>query len=179
MQFDLVEWKSHFTFFEGRVNHFYLDGSDNVTIGIGHLILDPTTVNMVRKQDDLLANRSDLFTEYNGIKAMPQGRGAAYYDKICRLYMTEFEIDRLFLADITIHSKLVELSFKIPEGMPAIVLVDMAYTLGCEGLKRKFSKFVNLFEAGDAHGASQECVRIDVQKERNEWARAVLEACKW
>ena len=42
---NLKIWQPHFEEVEGRINHFYLDGDDNVTIGIGCMITAPTLLS--------------------------------------------------------------------------------------------------------------------------------------
>lgn len=176
MDYNLKQWQRHFEEFEGRRNHFYLDGTDNITIGIGHKVIDPSNLYLVRKDTHLTAALKEVFADFDAVRTLPVNKPATFYDRVCKLSMPDLEIDGLFQRDLAALTTEVERAFIIAPKMPALVLVDMVFTMGCSGLKRKFPKFVNYFESGDAHGASLECVRENVQRERNEWARQILEA---
>ena len=175
----MIDYFAHFQEFEGCVDHMYLDGAGLVTIGVGCLIMDPTTIPLVVRSTNLLATRADVFSDYNAVKALPGNKPAAYYGKVCRLYLPDAAIRRLFdqrLADFIrrINDSVIQL-----DGLPSAVqlaVVDMAFNLGVSGLAHKFPKFMNALRAGDWHACSLECRRNGISNDRNEWTRRQFES---
>jgi GH24 family phage-related lysozyme (muramidase) len=171
-------WLSHFEQVEGRVDHMYLDGVGVVTIGIGCVVHDPMEFQMYRRQDGFLAVRAEIFSDYNSVKALPAGKTADYYGKVCRLYLPNRFIDDLFKNRLNAFVDSVEASICKLDSYPdaaALAIVDMAFNLGLSGLKQKFPKFVNAFVAKDWHVCALECRRNGIQAERNAWTRKQFE----
>ena len=173
-----INYFKHFAEYEGNVDHMYLDGAGLVTIGVGCLIMDPTTVPLVNRETNLLATRAEAFSDYNAVKALPGDRAASYYGKVCRTYLPDAAIRRLFdarLADFIrrINDAVTPLE-RLPEQVQ-LAVVDMAFNLGVSGLAHKFPRFMNALRAGDWHGCSLECRRVGISNDRNEWTRRQFE----
>jgi GH24 family phage-related lysozyme (muramidase) len=176
--FNAEQWTEHFARFEGKVDHFYLDGEGLVTIGIGCQIFIPQELPMISKTAGGLATRQDIQADFDAVKALEAGRAPAYYDRVCRLRMTDAAIVYLFNSRLNsmiqkVCDTVVDLS-QFPEPA-ALAVIDMAFNLGVAGLTHKFPKFLNAFLAKDWKTCSLECKREGIQKERNEWTRAVFD----
>jgi GH24 family phage-related lysozyme (muramidase) len=179
MNCDTLTWRDHFIRFEGISPTFYLDGADNVTIGIGCLVTEPSLLPMLVKTTGLRASRDDIQRDYDAVKALAPGRLPIYYDRVCRTRMLEADIFNLFNQRLKSFIQRIEDSITSLDGVPdlaCLVLVDMAFNLGIDGLSRKFPKFMNAFLAHDWKVAALECKREGIQQERNDWARAALES---
>lgn len=176
---NLQAWRQHFVQYEGRCRAFYLDGKDNVTIGIGSLVTSPTVLPMVRKSTGIRASVDDIMADYKAVRALLPGQLASYYDRVCLLYLPDTDIDALFERELTAKIQSIEDSIVSLEDYPdlaALVLVDMAYNLGIHGLTAKFPKFMNAFLAKDWKVAALECKREGIQPSRNDWARTTMES---
>jgi GH24 family phage-related lysozyme (muramidase) len=172
-------WRAHFIAVEGHANHFYLDGKGIVTIGIGCQVFDPTTLVLLHKSDSRTATPGEIMDEYRTVRMLPALQRPAFYDKVCRLVLPEADIATLFHTRLLAFIQTVEESIVRLDGFPelaALVLVDMAFNLGVEGLERKFPKFLNAFRMKDWKIAALESKREGVQNERNAWARQSLES---
>lgn len=170
----MIDWLKHFERFEGRVNHFYLDGAGLPTIGVGCRVWDPTELRMRRKSTSIGACRADVMADYDAVRMLPAGKPAAYYDKVCLLYLADEDIDALFSMRV---APFIDAAAVLPSGSPdeaRLVMADMAYTLGVDGLRHKFPKFRDAMTRGDWLAAAMECRRDGVQPARNEWAKEVL-----
>ena len=175
---NLKTWQPHFEEVEGRVNHFYLDGADIVTIGIGCQVFDLLTLTMFHKDGTVTASRSEIMSDYNAVKSMRAGAVPAVYGAVCRLLITESAIDQLFDARLMACIREVELEGLDLENTPdsaVLAVVDMAFNLGTYGLISKFPKFINAFKNHDWHTCALECKREGIQASRNEWTREIFE----
>ena len=176
---NLKIWQPHFEEVEGRINHFYLDGDDNVTIGIGCMITAPTLLSMFHKGDGLPATLAEIISDYNAIKAMRGGSIPQVYNCVARLFITESLIDSLFLERLAQSIGQIEVEGIDLENAPdsaALAIVDMAFNLGTHGLIKKFPKFLNAFKNHDWHICALECKREGIQTSRNDWTRAIFDA---
>lgn len=177
--FDQAKWRDHFISVEGHENHLYLDGEGIVTIGIGCQVFEPSILPLLHKSDSLKASIVEITEEYRAVKACPAKKPPGFYDKLCTLYLPEADIVALFNNRLSAFIQSVEDSIVNLDDFPelaALVLIDMAFNLGVDGLKRKFPHFMNAFLAKDWKVAALECKREDIQKERNEWSRQSLES---
>lgn len=179
MNFNAEAWTEHFIRFEGKIPHFYLDGEGIVTIGIGCQVFEPSTLPLFQKTTGLRASLQDIYADHDAVKALSSGRPPGYYDRVCRLRMTDAGIVYLFNQRLSSFIQKIEDSIialrEVPESA-ALALVDMAFNLGVAGLTSKFPKFMNAFLAKDWRTCALECKREGIQKERNEWTRAIFEA---
>jgi GH24 family phage-related lysozyme (muramidase) len=179
MQYNKEVWRSHFIKYEGNLNHFYLDTKGLVTIGIGCQVYDPTVLPLVHKSDGMAANRAEIFTDYNLIKAQPMGKIASYYDQFCQCFMMNIGIDSLFYSRL--NHFLVDLETKLAWGPldqfpenAVLALTDMAFNLGIGGLM-KFHIFLNSFRNREWKTCAKECIRNGIQQERNDWTQQIFE----
>ena len=185
--FDEPTWIAHFSEVEGNVDHFYLDGKSLVTIGIGCVVSDPTVLPMARRADNVTATPREIQAEYFAVKAMEPGRASSFYGKCCALYLPESFILSMFRVRLAEFVAQVERAITPLDGYPEaarLVVMDMAFNLGTDGVLRKFPTFTNAFRAKDWLTASRECKRTErsaehpngISKKRNEWARTALES---
>lgn len=173
-----IDYFAHFCEVEGKVDHLYLDGAGLVTIGVGCLVMDPTAIPLVNRETNLAATRAEMFSDYNAVKALPAGKTADYYGMVCRLYLPDAMIRRLFdqrLMDIAgrVNDHAIMLA-PLPEPIQ-LAVVDMAFNLGVSGLTTKFPRFMNALRAGDWHACALECRRDGISNDRNNWTRRQFE----
>lgn len=171
---------ARFIDFEGKIPHFYLDGPGNVTIGIGCLIPDAgaaSKLQMFSKDTNLKVTDLAIIDEYKMVRMSLPGKFHCYYANITHLYLSDNDIFKIFFFRIaTLQDNLRK---QIPEfsNLPAPVkevVVDMAFDLGISGLLNKFPKFVDAIRNKRFSVAAQECLRINIQPRRNDWAKDTL-----
>ena len=172
------EWRNHFERFEGNCSHFYLDGEGIVTIGIGCVVFEPSILPMLRRSDNVPAGIVELTEEYRAVKGMENGHRVDYYGNVCKLYLPDVEIEKLFNQRLSTFISGIEDSVTTLEDYPepaALALIDMAFNLGMKGLTHKFPKFMTAFMAKDWAICARECFRVGIQPDRNDWTRRTFE----
>ena len=176
----IPEILEHFTLFEGRCSHFYLDGPGYVTIGIGCLIPNGNAalkLKMLHKSDNLVALPEEIRGEYKLIKECLPGKRTEFYGVFCKLYLSDSDINALFEVRLNqiidfLRSQLPEYS-KFPDNIKLVVL-DMAYNLGVSGLMMKFPRFVQAVRTQNYVAAANECERKQIGDARNQWTKETL-----
>lgn len=166
--------------FEGKANHLYLDGVKNVTYGIGCLI--PTAnaaaaLNFKYKSNGTAAIYSSIVDEYNKIALMMPNQVLSYYGDVTTLYTEEEDIYNLF--EFRLINLRMALQRQLPffMGLPPFiqdVVEDMGYNLGVTRLLIKFPNFCLALQKKLYTTAAQECHRVGLSEERNDWAKDTL-----
>jgi GH24 family phage-related lysozyme (muramidase) len=167
--------------FEGSVPHMYLDSLGNVTIGIGHLLPKEGAVinlTMQHKTTHEIASSYDKRKEFNKINALPKGYKTNFYASHTNLYISQANIILLTLDHIkTFREELTNL-YKDFDYFPTPAqeaLFDMIFNLGATRLSKGFPKFNRAVRDKDWGKAAEECGRRDVQTERNDEIKRLLQ----
>lgn len=173
-------WVDHFIHFEGKINHFYLDGSGIVTIGIGCVIprLDADYLPLLVKSNKYPASKPVKLRDWDEVFNSPRQKASYYEDKVLT-FLPELAIQTLFDARLNLFISQLTSRFKIFPLLPEdaqLVFLDMAFNLGIDGLLRKFPKFLEVFFDAKWNDAAQESHRVGIQVERNSWTKTTLES---
>jgi GH24 family phage-related lysozyme (muramidase) len=166
---------------EGAVEHFYLDTTGNVTIGLGFLVANleaALALPLVDRQSGAAASREAVERSFRAVAAAPMGQRAAAYAALCSVKLPAQAQEQLlghkleeFRVGLTRH-------FENFSQLPAPVthaLLDMAFNLGLNGLLQKFPKFCAAIRSGDFAAAARESRRPQVGEQRNQRVREWLE----
>ncbi len=180
MEYDAAEYDAHFSKFEEDINHFYLDTKGIITIGRGCQVFNPRTLNMIHKTDLRTASPDEIQQEFTGIQTLEPGHYAVYYDRYCKLVMTDQELQRLFnyRLQMTFRELAAKLGDFTAQYPPAAILalIDMAFNMGVARLFFKFPNFIAAFRKMDWAACAKECEREGHgMEERNKWTRTQFE----
>lgn len=166
--------------FEGKPDHFYLDGRKNVTIGIGCLISAPTAAAKLyfkHRTTSEDASFSEVLAEYQKVAESMPNQSLSYYKDLTKLYIENDDIMTLF------EFRLVNLRTGLQRQLPYFITLaasiqdvveDMGFNLGVTGLVSKFPKFCIALQNKDYTLAATECWRNNISEERNNWTRDTL-----
>ncbi len=163
-------------YWEGSVDHMYLDSKDNVTVGVGTLLPDSESaiaLGFRNRATDQLASADEVSAEFDIINAMDGSaeRPASDYRPFTQLYLPQADIDRL-VGD-HMRGDFDDLLRMFPDfgNFPLsvqIALWDMIYNLGPDGLRRKFPSMRQAIEDHDWEEAARQSHRIGPSEERNQ-----------
>ncbi|WP_193494730.1 lysozyme family protein [Nitrincola alkalisediminis] len=172
--------KSKLESYEGRVPHMYKDTKGFVTIGIGHLITSAQAAERLplRKLNGSVATATEKRSEYEAIKALPNGNNvASYFRQHATLVLSNAEIDRLiYLHIFNFHQELKRL-FPEFDSFPEdakLGLFDMIFNLGMTKLRSIFINFYTAVQDQDWEKAAAESYRRDVNQSRNNYVRELF-----
>ncbi len=166
--------------FEGCVPYMYRCTGGEVTIGVGHAILDAAGAGSLNWQiDGAPATPEQAQADWAKVAAAGKGMVASAYAGLTQCRMTDDEISRLVETDIQLFAAQLQTALPGWSSYPEPVqeaLFDMAYNLGIGGLL-KFSKMLAAVNAGDWNTAAAQCHRRGISEDRNrETAQLFLEA---
>lgn len=178
--------------YEDRINHLYIDINGNVTVGIGHLIINKNAmsgVTLYKVQNDKLTGPATLqekMTEFENIKKLPYGQNytAGYYKQHTSLIMKDSDIDFLKNNHIDTFYQELKTTYKKENGFLAnfddfepnlqLALFDMVFNLGTPTLKNNFPKFNTALKSDDYTTAANESHRKGISEERNNYVKNLL-----
>jgi GH24 family phage-related lysozyme (muramidase) len=183
--------RDHFAKWEGDSPYMYLDSTDHVTVGIGHLLADvedAKALNFVYRKDQPevkaggkgpnkpaakkgeQADAAAIAADYASVLTKAgQGYRAEAFEKLTVLDLPRDDRDSLFAADIAIfEAKLPRLFPDYATYPPSaqLALLDLIYNVGENGLK-KFTSLGTAVKARDWNTASKNCHRKQISEERN------------
>jgi GH24 family phage-related lysozyme (muramidase) len=169
---------------ESSVSYMYLDSSGNATVGVGNML--PTAaaaaqLPFVNIQTGLPASALDIGAEWTALRARPSGQnyGAAYYEQFATLKLTGPAIDSLLLSRIEEFQKALAASFPKYSASPPKCqrgILDMAFNVGVDGLRKKFPEFINAVENADWIRAATQChSAAPISETRNSFVRNLFQ----
>ena len=164
--------------FEGSIPWMYRDASGRVTAGVGLVLKDPETAGGLPFHiGDREATAEELAREFARVDAMPGGRPALFYRREGGAEMSGEAMRSL--ARGVVERMAVELEARLAgfDGMPdtaKTALLDMAYSLGVDGLLQGCPELVKAVEAGAWRMAAAKSFRARAVAGRNEWTRTML-----
>lgn len=153
---------------EGFEPGMYLDGDNNVTIGIGHLLaksIDAATLPFYRISDSTPAGSSAIVNAWAKLKyqtAPPK----TLKDKT--LFMRDGDINALAMKDMFRFQPTLDETFPVFEDYPQqaqCAIWDMIWQLGSFG---QWPKFVAAVKAKNWEEAARQCYRKNAGMERNQ-----------
>lgn len=153
--------------FEGSTSYMYRCTGGEVTIGVGHAILDAARAQALLWDG---APASDaIAAEFSRIAAAEKGLPAARYENLTQVRLSADNIEKLLQADIDAFAASLAAQLPAWTGYPEPAqqaLFDMAYNLGIGGLL-KFRKLLAACAAGDWAAAATQCRRNGIGDGRN------------
>ena len=169
--------------FEGRVPHLYLDTVGKVTVGIGHLIPNKSTlvkVPMYKKGKSnslVLATLIEKNAEYDAIIKQPRGKLASYYKPYSNLVMKDHDIVTQKEKHISSFYSELARYYNAKNGfathfdaMPSEVqqaLLDMVFNLGITRLKNQYVNMNTHIKNEKWGDAALQSNRLGIQAARN------------
>jgi GH24 family phage-related lysozyme (muramidase) len=161
--------------FEGSTSYMYRCSGGEVTVGVGHAILDAAHAQQLNwmgpPAPDLIS------ADYARIAAEEKGMAAAHYEALTQCRLSGDAIDTLLVADIAAFEANLTARLNAWTGYPEPAqqaLFDMAYNLGVGGLL-KFRKLLAACAAAQWAVAATECRRAGIGDERNRETAALFE----
>lgn len=162
--------------FEGRIQWMYLDTANQVTVGVGEMLLTghDALFHRFRRPNAEYADRAEILAEFQRVKQMTPGYTAKSYRRSDSLLLADEDIDKALRH--AIRSCASDLAALFPDfheypDAAKIALIDMRFNLGLTGLRQKFPKLCLLVTAQRWDEASLECHRLDLSDERNAWTK--------
>jgi len=165
---------------EALILHLYLDSEDKVTVGVGNMLPTLTAAQalgfVLRSDPSRAATAEQIKTDWDQVNAEAgKNKRAASFARLTLLdlpadtcwALLRKRIDGEFLPGLR---KL----FSGWDGFPTPAkraLLDMAYNLGLNGLK-KFRILIGHVEKGEWDKAADACSRKGIPDERNAWTKA-------
>lgn len=166
---------------EGAVEHFYLDTTGNVTIGLGFLVANleaALALPLVDQVGGAAASREAIERSFRAVASAPKGQRAAAYAALCSVKLPAQAQEQLLGNKLEEFRVGLMRHFENFSKMPAPAmhaLLDMAFNLGLNGLVQKFPKFCAAIRSGDFAAAARESRRPQVGEQRNQRVREWLE----
>jgi GH24 family phage-related lysozyme (muramidase) len=163
--------------FEGSIGWMYLDRKGNVTAGVGEVLISADAAVKIpfMRSNAELASDGEIRQDYARVKAMLPGLRAAAYRSPSALLLNGETITRLLNGKLIEKSEQLVALFPRFDRFPITVktaLLDMAFNLGVAGIVTKFPDFIESVHKENWSGAADNCKRLDVSNERNDWTRA-------
>ena len=162
-------------YWEGHVDHMYLDSNGNVTVGRGKLLPDAASAAALPfrfRTTDLLASAAEIGTEFDLIAGIerPDNASAGYFEPFSQLYLPQSDIDRLVVEHMRGDFRALLRLYPGFGNYPLaaqIALWDMLYNLGPPRLAEYPSMRRAILE-GDWELAARESARTGIGDERNQ-----------
>ncbi len=161
--------------FEGSTSYMYRCTGGEVTVGVGHAILNAALAQQLAWMGP--PPSALIAADYARVAAAEKGSVAAHYEPITQCRLSGDAIDTLLIADIAAFEANLTAGLNAWTGYPEPAqqaLFDMAYNLGVGGLL-KFRKLLAACAAGQWAVAATECRRAGIGDERNRETAALFE----
>ena len=168
---DLTPLQSRLCEHEGVIPHLYLDTMGYCTCGIGHLVISPAEAQKLPWIDPTgePPTNDDISEEFWRIHGQEKGHVAEYYERFCRLRLTDAAMREQLGKDILANSPAPFLPGFDTFPEPAKeALLDMSFQLGAAGLIKEFPHMIAAVKARDWNTCAQQCWRQGIQAWRNE-----------
>jgi GH24 family phage-related lysozyme (muramidase) len=168
---------------EGDSTHLYRDTNGYPTVGIGFKlsnVKEAQNLKFVNPSSNKAATLQEIEAEFNKINEQPVGMRSSKYK--FNLILPEEERTGLLKSKVEFFMSQLKQKFpsfdKYPDPVQ-IVLMDMAYNLGINGLISKFPKFTKAIKEEKWAVAAEESKRLGISSRRNlETKNLLLEAAK-
>lgn len=160
---------------EGKHPHIYLDNRGLPTAGIGFLLRNEQACAALPWEP----NTAAALTDYRVVRTKPKGYRAAWYGQFCTARLSENVMGALFKQKIGEFRRAITRHWQL-EQLPLaaqIALVDMAYTLGAQGLTA-YIELASAVRARDWDTAAAECHRGGVSIRRNADTAYLFQQCR-
>ena len=172
---DRGKFRSHVGFFEGVIQHMYLDVEGNVTVGIGHLLKDVAAAEALpfyRRQSKANPHPVHIKNAFNKVRRN-QGKakdGASAFKDITHIDLGFDDIEALFESDV--RQIVAELKNKYPKfrtypGLVQLGMLDLAYNMGTRHFASEFTDFKDGLDDRNWAKVAAESRRTEVDDKGN------------
>ncbi len=160
------------------VPYMYKDKKDNVTVGIGHLLKNSDmakVVPFVERGTNKKAHENHRINAFNKVKnsKISGQTGHRKFKSLTNIIISEADAVCLAGDDMDEFIRILKSTMNFPEfdtypETAKMGLLDMAYTLGVEGIKNKFPNFTLAVRHRDWNFSADQSDRSDVSSSRNQ-----------
>jgi len=118
--------------YESAIPHMYLDSKGQVTVGVGHLIVDVQCAQKLSfiTQKGINATAEEIQADYEAVKMQPGNRPASYYKQFTSLQLSMREIDKLTNKHVDTFYKEIKQVYAGFDTFPSeakLALLDLIY----------------------------------------------------
>jgi GH24 family phage-related lysozyme (muramidase) len=166
---------------EGNIAHMYLDSVGKVTVGIGNLLSTSVAacelpfVNRVTSQR---ATQAEIVGDFEEVSRQVWPRVARFYRSFTALDLPGPQIDELFRRRVDEFQRDLHAAYPDFEGYPGaaqLAMLDMAFNLGTQGLKKVWPNLNKAIGNRDWATAAIESYRPQSSATRNAKVKALFE----
>ncbi len=160
------------------VPYMYKDKKDNVTVGIGHLLKNSDmakVVPFVERGTNKKAHENHRINAFNKVKnsKISGQTGHRKFKSLTNIIISEADAVCVAGDDMDEFIRILKSTMNFPEfdtypETAKMGLLDMAYTLGVEGIKNKFPNFTLAVRHRDWNFSADQSDRSDVSSSRNQ-----------
>ena len=169
--------------FEGCIPSMYLDTVGNVTCGVGFLLETALIAQgfpwYIDRACTIPATPQEIAAAWVRVKAMAPGRIPSFYTYDGCLQLLQSDIDLHLLAILDQTDENLQRDYPGFEDFPLSIkmaLADMDYNLGDGTLRNTYPRFDFAVDTKSWDVAAQECHRLGISKERNDWTQQQFES---
>jgi GH24 family phage-related lysozyme (muramidase) len=165
---------------EGNIAHMYLDSVGKVTVGIGNLLatrvaaLELAFVNRATAES---ATQAEIAADFEAVSRQAWPRVARFYRSVTALDLPGPRIDELFRQRVERFRQELHAAYPDFEGYPGSVqlaMLDMAFNLGTQGLKKGWPNLNRAIGGRDWTTAAIESYRPQSSATRNAKVKALF-----
>lgn len=173
--------------YEGRVNHLYVDSVGRVTIGVGHLVANRSTISTItlyKTNPTKTASLKEKQDDYDSVSKAGAGYAASWYKKKTTLIMTDADVNALLNKHVNEFYGYLRNIYKKSKGYPddfddlpknvRLALFDMIFNLGPNKIVSVFKTFDKHLKEGDWSKAAVASNRPQVSAARNSYVQQLL-----
>lgn len=163
--------------FESFVPHMYLDVVGQVTVGIGHGVLDAKAASLIafKKADGSSASEGEITKEFNALIALASSqrdkpKSAKHFEALTVLRIDEATAYNVAARDIGAKEKDIKRHFPDYDSYPGGVqeaILDMVFSMGIGKLLRSYPSFCKAVRERNWKAAAEHSNRRQVQVRRN------------
>ena len=162
--------------FEGSVQWMYLDTKGLVTVGVGEMLPDTASAQLLAFVDSngQPATQDAILADYDRVSALAPAHSPGFYRIPTSLLLPPPAIDTLLMNHLNLFDGQLAGRFPAYASFPdpaKLGLLDMIYNLGAPKLFGTFPHFMSCVDNQDWLGAAANCHRVGPNQERNEWTK--------
>jgi GH24 family phage-related lysozyme (muramidase) len=153
----------------------YRDTAGKVTVGVGVTLPDAEAACALPfVVDGGPASAEQIGEEFARVTALPPGKAAGFYKRPGSPELAQETVDAKLESILVgfegeLRARLAGYD-ELPDGVK-MALLDMAYSLGPEGLLEGYPRLIRAVETGAWSKAAAECAREGIGEARNAWVR--------
>ncbi|HEY8924896.1 MAG TPA: hypothetical protein VIU64_10990 [Polyangia bacterium] len=166
---------------EGNIAHMYLDSVGKVTVGIGNLLAAAGAaceLAFVNRATAERATQAEIAADFAAVSRQAWPRVARFYRSVTALDLPAPHVDELFRRRVDGFQQELHAAYPDFEGYPGSVqlaMLDMAFNLGTQGLRKGWPNLNRAIGGRDWATAAIESYRPQSSPTRNAKIKALFE----